>query len=400
MGIQLKELISQVDGGSIRLVAGKNGYSNPVEWVHMVDSVEIADFLMGGEVAFTTGVGIQKGMTLLELVKKVYQKKASGMVINVGPYIPEITGEVITFGDEHDFPIFEVPWSVHMANIMKTFCFAINQLEKRELELSAAFKYAIFTPQQEELYIATLLQKGYLPEWNYVAAVVEICRSRKEERDRITYAPVTRQRGQILLKQTGNMVTRETENALVFPDSGRMIIVFGNQQESRAAKMADQVLKQLIPFLKKDETVFVSVGSKAEGIKRLSESYKMAKKIVALSKTEQREKVTRSYSDMGINRLLFHINDREGLERYYTDTIKPLEEYDALNDSNLVRILECYMDNDGSVQSTADALFVHRNTINYKLKKIESLMHVDLTKFSVRNELAAGLMAAKLRKCL
>jgi DNA-binding PucR family transcriptional regulator len=44
-------------------------------------------------------------------------------------------------------------------------------------------------------------------------------------------------------------------------------------------------------------------------------------------------------------------------------------------------------------------MFVHRNTINYKLKKIESLLDMDLTSFSVRNELALGLQVSKILKC-
>ena len=95
---------------------------------------------------------------------------------------------------------------------------------------------------------------------------------------------------------------------------------------------------------------------------------------------------------------LFNIENTDCFEEYYQDTIRPLDEYDALNNSNLVEVLDCYMKHNGSVQDTAEELFVHRNTVNYKIKKIEALLNVDITKFSVRNELALGLLVAKLRK--
>ena len=50
MSAILKDLVKQVDSRDIKLVAGKKGILNPVEWVHMVDNTEIADFLSGGEV--------------------------------------------------------------------------------------------------------------------------------------------------------------------------------------------------------------------------------------------------------------------------------------------------------------------------------------------------------------
>ena len=68
------------------------------------------------------------------------------------------------------------------------------------------------------------------------------------------------------------------------------------------------------------------------------------------------------------------------------------------NNTNLVEVLECYLKTNGSLQDTAEELFVHRNTINYRLKKMEAILGKDLTRFEVRNELALGLMVAKVKE--
>lgn len=399
MSIKLKDLISKIDKEDIRLVAGERGYSNPVEWVHMVGNTEIAGFLTGGEIAFTTGAGLRDDMTLLMLTESIYQKHASAMVINVGPYIPEIPGEVIAFGEEHDFPIFEVPWRVHMADMMRIFCFEIQRSEQRELELSAAFRYAVFTPEQEELYMGVLTRKGYMPEWSYVAASFAICEKEETGQGALPYAPVGEERAALLNRRISNLITQEKPDAVVFPDKERLMVILCDLEEQAAHSLIEQARQRLVPYLKPAETVFTSVGNVAHGLRHLSESYKMAKKIVELSQMECRENTTRNYSGMGINRLLFHVESGTYLEEYYNDTIRPLEEYDTLNQSNLLEVLECYMRHDGSVQDTAEELYIHRNTVNYKLKKIETLLHVDLTRFSTRNELSVGLMAAKLKNC-
>ena len=90
MSVVLKEAIRQAGCADIKLVAGKNGLTNAVEWVHMVDTTEIADFLSGGEIAFTTGIGVGEKMSLLALVDRVYKNHASAMVVNIGPYVAEI----------------------------------------------------------------------------------------------------------------------------------------------------------------------------------------------------------------------------------------------------------------------------------------------------------------------
>lgn len=398
MSAILKDLIKQVDHGDIKLVAGRNGFSNPVEWVHMVDNTEIADFLVGGEVAFTTGIGVKEDMTLLDLVERVYKNHASGMVINVGPYVPEITKEVIEFGDQHDFPIFEVPWSVHMADIMRLFCFTITRSEQRAMELSAAFKYAIFTPKQEQLYVSALMQKGYFAEWNYVVSMIDICDRLQGENDVTFYAPISKERLDMFTKKAVRVITQDKHDAVVFSDNDRIVIVLSDIQEMEAAKLVEKVNTQMIQFLKSTEAIFAGVGSTVNGFRKLSKSYMLAKKIVDLSKIEYREDETRTYTSMGVNRLLFHIDNADSFEDYYNDTIKPLDDYDSLNGSNLVEVLDCYMKHNGSVQDTAEELFVHRNTVNYKIKKIETLLNADITKFAVRNELALGLMVAKIRK--
>lgn len=398
MSAKLSELIKQVDRGDIKLVAGKGGYSNQVEWVHMVDNTEIADFLVGGEVAFTTGIGIREDMTLLDLVEGCYRNRASGIVINVGPYIPEITQEVIDFGNEHDFPVFEVPWHVHMADIMRMFCFTITRSEQRTMELSSAFRYAIFAPRQEEMYVSTLMQKGYFTEWNYVVAIIDICDKLKSDADTVFYAPILSERMGMFLKKTALLIGQKKSDAVVFIEKEKMVVVLSDILEEEAADIMEGVKARLMELAKDTETVFVGVGGTSHNIRNLWESYRMAKKIVDLSKLEHHEQETRSYGNMGIYSLLFHMDNVECMEDFYGKTIKPLSEYDANNGTNLVEVLEYYLKSNGSLQDTAEELFVHRNTINYRLKKIEAILGVDLTRFEVRNELALGLMVAKVKE--
>lgn len=398
MSVVLKEAIRQAGCTDIKLVAGKNGLTNAVEWVHMVDTTEIADFLSGGEIAFTTGIGVSEKTSLLTLVERVYKNHASAMVVNIGPYVAEIPQEVIDFGNVHDFPVFEVPWSVHMADMMRMICFTITQSQQRAMQLSAAFRYAIFTPKQEELYVSALMQKGYFAEWNYVVVMMDICDRLENEKEEIFYAPILKDRLERFAQKAARVMEQEKHDVVVFTENDRILMVFSDMKEEKAAEFAETVKEQIVPLLKNTESIFVGVGSTAAGFRRLSKSYQIARKIVDLSKMENEEDTTRTYASMGVNRLLFNIENTDCFEEYYQDTIQPLDEYDALNNSNLVEVLDCYMKHNGSVQDTAEELFVHRNTVNYKIKKIEALLNVDITKFSVRNELALGLLVAKLRK--
>ena len=98
------------------------------------------------------------------------------------------------------------------------------------------------------------------------------------------------------------------------------------------------------------------------------------------------------YSDMGIYKLLMGIEDKDIMEEYYDKTIRPLSEYDQKNNSDLSVVLRSYLNHNGSVKETADELYVHRNTINYKLNKISEILDIDLSLLSSRLQLSVGFM--------
>lgn len=102
------------------------------------------------------------------------------------------------------------------------------------------------------------------------------------------------------------------------------------------------------------------------------------------------------YSDMGIYKLLMTIEDSEIKQEYYEKTVASIIEYDRIHDTDLVPLLRSYLTHDGSIKEAADELFVHRNTINYKLNKIEELLGVDLSSLDTRLQMQVGFMLADM----
>lgn len=93
------------------------------------------------------------------------------------------------------------------------------------------------------------------------------------------------------------------------------------------------------------------------------------------------------------------IDDQEILEDYYINSIGPLIEYDRVNDGDLTQVLNNYLSSSGSIKETSERMFVHRNTVNYKISKIQDLLGVNLSDFSVRMELLIGLHVKELLDC-
>ena len=171
-----------------------------------------------------------------------------------------------------------------------------------------------------------------------------------------------------------------------------LLIVTANYTESETKDFIREIYSHASQILVPGESLSAGCGKITQSIRCLWKSYKQAKSI---QKLQQHQKCLDSlifYSDMGIYKLLMSIDDRDIIEEYYDKTIHPLLEYDKNNDTDLTIVLRSYLNHNGSVKETADELYVHRNTINYKLTRISEILHMDLSKLDIRLQLSVGFM--------
>lgn len=385
MAVELKRLIEKVSHMDITLLAGSKGLSNVVSWVHMIETKEASTFLVGGEIAFSTGIGLNNGLTILDLVKDIWENQAAGVVLNIGPFLESIPKEVIDFGNTHDFPVFSVPWKIHIAEIMRIFTFAITKSDQVNLEIAAAFKNAIFFPKQEELYLIPLSQRGFHINWNYYVCVIEILQQDGQ--------PTPAKRLESICMDTDNFLShRKFKKYAVFYYENQLLVVLGNYTSENFNAFTDSLKEQLGRCLSSNEHYYIGIGKSTKSIRCLYKSYRQALAIQNLQRNQKISPSLISYSNMGIYKLLMGIEDREILMEYYEKTILPLEAYDQKNDSDLSAVLRCYLKNDGSVKDTAEEMYVHRNTINYKLGRIAEILDLSLSSLDTRLQLSLGFM--------
>lgn len=382
MSVQLSHLLKLVSHMDITLLAGEEGLNNMVSWVHMVETREASSFLEGDEIAFTTGIGLNNGLSLLELVESVYSCKAAAIVINTGPFIEHIPDTVISFGEEHKFPILTIPWKIHIAEIMRIFCFALTKSTQKNLEIAAAFKNAIFFPKQEELYVVPLSQRDFQVDWTYCVCVIQINTPQVNDEKYM----------ENICSKIDLWLCHQFKHYAVFPQHTELLIVMGNYSEEQIHELIEYTSQHLKLLLPSNVTYSLGVGKMTKSIRCLYKSYHQAISIQNLQEKGKIKNTLIYYSDMGIYKLLMAIEDKDILKEYYEKTLSPLQNYDAQKHSDLTKVLRVYLEHNGSVKDTADALYVHRNTVNYKLNKIEELLAVDLSNLDIRLQLNISFM--------
>jgi purine catabolism regulator len=84
------------------------------------------------------------------------------------------------------------------------------------------------------------------------------------------------------------------------------------------------------------------------------------------------------YVDLSVYRLLFQFEHSPELIAFQEETLGELLAYEGA--SELIHTLEAFFDHNANLSQTADALFIHRNTLVYRLERIEAITQMDLDK--------------------
>ncbi len=102
------------------------------------------------------------------------------------------------------------------------------------------------------------------------------------------------------------------------------------------------------------------------------------------------------FGDLSVHRLLFQLQGYDELEQFCNESIGPLLEYDAKHNSTLIKTLTVYFEHLGNLTQTAEALYIHRNTLQYRMERIGEIAGLDLDNPETRLAVQLALKAYKL----
>ena len=139
--------------------------------------------------------------------------------------------------------------------------------------------------------------------------------------------------------------------------------------------------------------LYISFGRVYTAIEQIKDSYQEAQKALSLWKKMNRAEHIVYYSRLGLYRLLFKIEDKEEIREYYRYNLNVLLEHDTKNSAELLETLRQYLYCNGNLVKTSQALFIHRNTLLYRLNQIRDLLGKDIDDALVRLDLFNSIVA-------
>ena len=139
-------------------------------------------------------------------------------------------------------------------------------------------------------------------------------------------------------------------------------------------------------------TVLIGLSSPANNIDELNNSYKEAQTALEVGKVFDEEKYILNYDNLGIGRLIYQLPIK--LCELFLQEVFKKGDLTALDDETILTINK-FFGNDLNVSETSRQLFVHRNTLVYRLEKIYKLTGLDLRKFDQAIVFKVAMMVHK-----
>ncbi|QED48862.1 PucR family transcriptional regulator [Cytobacillus dafuensis] len=181
---------------------------------------------------------------------------------------------------------------------------------------------------------------------------------------------------------------------------GEVIVVYPLHESEQVKKRAEinTFVQHIINQVEKanlSSRIITGVGRACANPEMIFRSYQEAK--VAFELGQLLDITTPYFNDLGLERILYK-HDLQDLKEYYFHILGDIEENDSLHGGELMRTLEKFSANQYDLTKTSDAMFLHRNTLRYRIKKIEEILDKKLDDMNVKLNITAALKIRQLRK--
>jgi PucR family transcriptional regulator, purine catabolism regulatory protein len=141
--------------------------------------------------------------------------------------------------------------------------------------------------------------------------------------------------------------------------------------------------------------IAVGVGQAAKDIPAWRNSYRDAVQALELARRLNTDDPL-YIGDLGVYQLILSLNDREKLTDFCDRTLGALVKYDRDQNADLIKTLEAFFQCHGNLSQTAETLFVHRNTLLYRMNRINDIAQIDLDRPEIRLALHLALTVRRL----
>ena len=138
--------------------------------------------------------------------------------------------------------------------------------------------------------------------------------------------------------------------------------------------------------------VYIGIGNPVSNVKDVARSFREAQASLEVGRVFDKDKTIVSYDKLGIGRLIYQLPVT--LCEMFLSEVFTKSSIDLL-DRETMATVKCFFENNLNISETSRKMFVHRNTLVYRLDKIKRITGLDLREFDNAITFEVALMVKK-----
>lgn len=187
----------------------------------------------------------------------------------------------------------------------------------------------------------------------------------------------------------------DRRNNYILPMDEETIVLLAEYPRDNPA-LIDETANQILDNLNAESMakVHIGIGMPAENLKDTAKSYREASLALTVGAIFESDSYVMRYDQLGLGRLIYQLPPT--LCHMFLDEVFPKGAYEALDSETLLTIQK-FFENNLNGSETSRQLFVHRNTLVYRLDKVQKITGLDLRSF---DDAVLFKLASMVRKYL
>ena len=367
----------RLDG--VELLTGEIGLERMVSWTYMVQTRPYKEHMNPGNFALLVVDYLRYTMDdVLDTMIELNELGISGLALSVEDDKEVIPKKVIDKAKELKLPLFYIRWEgATFVDIAQSIGELILETEVDNKRTGDYLYNLLFGYEVNDKYIEKIsAQFGLTFDRPYRVGVIVIDRKYgvNLEQDEHTYAYYT----DCLNREVIHMEKRPMYMRFL----NKFVLLFEATEGKETEHQIEKILGDLdsrSPFEGLIHSTCI-LGAAYTRPADFGKSYQEAKNLIPKKDMlpNPTNKKVLSASSMGIYKYMFNSGNQQEILNYCNDKLKKLEMYDNANGSFLIDTLLNYHMCGFNVGKTADMMYVHRNSLQYRLKKIEEILEISL----------------------
>ncbi|HEC54711.1 MAG TPA: PucR family transcriptional regulator [Gammaproteobacteria bacterium] len=399
MSLTLGDVLALPGLESMRLRAGEGGLDNTVRWPYVAENSGIAEWVLGGELVFVTGINHPRDeANLLQMLDEACQRHVAGLVILTGPaYIQAIPQRLLDAAEAAGMPLIEQPYSLKMVLVTQAIGSALiqsEQLGRSRHDVLERLLTGDYQSLELLLHRAAQLGMSLAGHWQVVQLQLEGSELLFAKGDAaVVEAQLARQHDGInrRLRQlcAGLPVLGRAGQWTVLLPAPDAVAALSNRQ--LLANWLNPLNLRLAPL-----KLFIGLSAAAHPPARLAQAQDEARQALAAARRFSERAGLCVYDELGVLKLLSGVRDRALLDQFLNERIGPLLRHDLHHGPSLMPTLEAWFHENGNLVAAAQRLAVHRNTLTHRVQRIEALCGLTLDNSYDRLDIGIALMIWRL----